>query len=132
MQKKQSYQIIIAILIEASRSSHVLGGRLLPPSIRTISPSVSVLDCPEHMLDKSIQRIFEVANGLPGLAMLNRLLDTMLDVIFQDDFPDLVERGANSRNLRQHVIALTAFFPQPLQAVGMTGDAREPFGDVLA
>jgi hypothetical protein len=132
MQKKQSFQFIIAILMEASRSSHVLGGRILPPSIRTISPSVNVLSRPEHVLDKPIQRIFEVANGLLGLAMLNRLLDTMLDVIFQDDFPDLVERGANSRNLRQHIIALTAFCPQPLQAVGMTGDARKPFSYVLA
>ena len=118
--------------MEATRASHVLGGRLLPPSIRTFSPFVSVLDTPEQVLYKPIQCLFEVANGLFGLAMLNRLLDTMLDVIFQDDFSDLVERGANSRNLRQHVIALTAFFPQPLQAVGMTSDAREPFGDVLA
>ena len=132
MQNKQSYQIIVAVLLEASRTSHVLGGRLLPPSIRTISPSVSVLDNPEHELHKPIQRIFQVANGLFGLTILHRLLDAVLDMMLQDDFPNLVERSTDSRNLRQHVITLAAFFPQPLQTVGMTGDAREPFSDVLA
>ena len=82
MQKKQSYKMIIAILIEASRSSHVLGGRLLPPSIRTISPSVGVLDNPEHVLHKPIQRIFQVANGLIRLATLHRLVHTVCDMLF--------------------------------------------------
>ena len=64
--------------------------------------------------------------------MLDRFGDTMFNVVLQDDFPDLVEPSTNSGNLRQHVVTLTPFFPQPLEAVGMTSDAREPFGDVFA
>jgi hypothetical protein len=104
------------------------------PSIRTVSPFLYVF-CLEHttnVLHKPIKRIFKVANGLFGLTILHRLLDAVLDMMLQDDFPNLIERSADSRNLRQHVIALAAFFPQPLQTVGMTGDAREPFSDVLA
>ncbi len=118
--------------MEASRSSHVLGGRLLPPSIRTVAPFVSVLGSPEHVLHKPIQRVFEVANGLIRLTMLHCLVHTVCDMLLQDGFAHLVERGPYGRNLRQHVIALAAFFPQPLQTVGMTSDTREPFGDVLA
>jgi hypothetical protein len=80
--KEQSYQIIFAVLMEASRASHVLGGRLLPPSIRTISPSVSVLDNPEQVLYKAIQRLFQVANGLIRLTMLHRLVHTVGDMLF--------------------------------------------------
>jgi hypothetical protein len=64
--------------------------------------------------------------------MLHRLVHTVCDMLFQNGFAHLIERGANGRNLCQHVIAFAAFFPQPLQTVGMTGDACEPFGDVLA
>ena len=53
-------------------------------------------------------------------------------MMLQNDFPNLVERSTDSRNLRQHVITLATFFPQPLQTVGMTGDAGEPFSDILA
>lgn len=132
MLNEQGYQIIIAALMEASRSSHVLGGRLLPPSIRTISPSVGVLGCPEHVLDKPIQRIFEVANGLFGLTMFHRPGDAVFDVMLKDDLAHLVERSADGRNLRQHVIALAAFFPQPFEAIGMTCYARKTFGDIFA
>ena len=126
MQTQQGYQIIVASVMEASCSSHVLGGRLLPPSIRTLAPLGSIPDRPGHGLHKPIQRIFEVANGLLSLAMLYRLLDAVFDVMLQDDFAYLVERGTHRRNLRQHVIALTPFFPQSLEAGGMTSDARKP------
>ncbi len=43
--------------------------------------------------------------------MLDRLGDTVLDVVFQDGFADLVEPGTNRGNLRQHVIALTPLIP---------------------
>jgi hypothetical protein len=82
VQKEQGYQIIVAVLMEASRTSHVLGGRLLPPSIRTFSPFVSVLDTPEQVLYKPIQCLFEVANGLFRLAMLHRLVHTVSDMLF--------------------------------------------------
>ena len=64
--------------------------------------------------------------------MLYRLLDTVLDMMLQDDFPNLVERSAYGCNLRQHIVALATFFPKPFEAIGMTGNACEPFGDVLA
>ena len=60
------------------------------------------------------------------------LLDAVLDAVLEDGFADLVERGAYRRNLRQYIVALAALVPQPFQAVGVTGDAREPLGDVLA
>ena len=86
----------------------------------------------EHGLHKAIQRGFEIADGLFGVAILDRLLDAVFDVVFQNGFPHLVKTGANGCNLREHVIALAPFFPQPFKAIGMTGDAGKPFGDVLA
>jgi hypothetical protein len=132
VQTQLGYQIIIARAMEASRSLHVLGGRLLPPSIRTYAPLGKVPGRPGHGLHKAIQRGFEIANGLLSLAMLDRLLDAVFDVVFQDGFADLVEPGTDCCNLRQHVIALPPFIPQPFEAVGVTGDARKPFGDVFA
>ena len=86
----------------------------------------------EHGLHKSIQRGFQIANGLFGLAMLDRLLDTVFNVVLQDSFAHLVEPGTNCGNLRQHVVTLTPLFPQTFEAVGMTSDACEPLGDVFA
>ena len=86
----------------------------------------------EHRLHKAIQRGFEVAYSFVGFTMLDRHFDTMFDVVFQNGFAHLVKRGAHGSNLCQHVVALAPFFPQPFKAVGMSGDAREPFGDVLA
>jgi hypothetical protein len=131
VQTQQSYQIIVASVMEASRSPHVLGGRLLPPSIRTLAPLGSVPHGSGHELYKAIQRGFQIANSLFGIAMLDRLGDTVVDVVFQDGFADLVEPGTNRRDLREHIVTLPPFIPQPLEAVGMTGDARKPFGDVF-
>jgi hypothetical protein len=132
VQTQQGFQIIVASVMEASRSSHVLGGRLLPPSIRTGAPLGGVPGRPEHGLHKPIQCIFEVANGLISLAMLDRFSNAVLDMLLQDGFTHLVERGAYRRDLRQHVVAVAALVPQSFEAVGVTGDARKPFGDVLA
>ena len=132
MQTLPGYQVVIAAVMEASRSSHGLGGRLLPPSIRTVAPLASVPDRPEHGLHKPIQGIFEVANGLLRLTMPDRLLNAVLNVLLQDGFAHLIERGTHRRDLRQHVVAVPAFFPQPFEAAGVTGDAREPLGDLLA
>jgi len=132
VQTQQGYQIIIARVMEASRSPHVLGGRLLPPSIRTVAPLASIPAQPRHELHKPIQGCFEIANSLLGLTVPDRLLDTVLDMLLQDGFADLVERCAHRRDLREHIVAVPALFPQPFEAVGVTGDAREPFGDLLA
>ena len=59
---------------------------------------------------KPIQRIFQVANSLISLTMLHRLVHTMCDMLFENGFANLIERGANGRNLCQYVIALAAFF----------------------
>lgn len=64
--------------------------------------------------------------------MFNSSGDGVLDVVFQDSLAYLVERGAYSCDLCQHIVTLAPLFPQPLKAIGMTGDAGEPFGDVLA
>ena len=132
MQTLQGCQIVIAAVMEASQSSHVLGGRLLPPSIRTATPLACIPHHSGYGLHKPIQRIFEVSNSLISLAMPDRFLDAVLDVLFQDSFAYLVKRSTHRRNLRQHIVALPALFPQAFEAVGMTGDAGEPFGDLLA
>ena len=86
----------------------------------------------KNTLHKSIQRIFEVANGLFGLTVFHCLRHAVFDVMFKDDLPYLVEPGTNRRDLGQHVVAFTPLIPKPFEAVGMTGDACEPFGNVLA
>ena len=88
--------------------------------------------CSEQALYKTIQRLFEIANGLIRLTMLHCSCDTVFDMLFQDSFAHLVKPGAHRRNLCQHIVALALLFPQPFEAVSMTSDAREPFSDILA
>ena len=78
------------------------------------------------------QRGFEVANGLFGLAMPDRHLDAVFDMMLQDGFAHLIEPGAYRSDLRQHVVTLAPLFPQALEAVGMASDTCEPPGDIFA
>jgi len=52
--------------------------------------------CLEHTtneLHKPIQCFFEVANGLFNLIMFHHLLDAVIDMLLQDDVPNLVRES---------------------------------------
>lgn len=87
---------------------------------------------PAHGLHKPIQRVFEIMNSLIRLAVLHRFGDTMLDMLFQYCFTYLIKRGTYRSNLCKHLVAVPSFCPQPLEAVGVAGDARKPSGDLFA
>ena len=86
----------------------------------------------QNRLYKTIQCIFEVTDSLIRLSMLHSFSDTMFDVLLQNGFSNLIKCSANCGNLRQHVIAFTALFPQSLEAISMSRDACKPFSDILA
>ncbi|HXZ05642.1 MAG TPA: hypothetical protein VEH81_12475 [Ktedonobacteraceae bacterium] len=86
----------------------------------------------EQELHKSIQCGFQVAYSLFGLAMFHRFRHAVLDVMFKNGLAHLVETGTYRSDLGQHVVAFTPLVPKPLETVGMTSDASEPFGDLFA
>lgn len=55
----------------------------------------------------------------------------MLNMLFQDGFAYLIERGTHRSDLYEHFITVSPFRPQPFEAVGVTGDACKPFSDLL-
>ena len=85
-----------------------------------------------ELLYKTIKRLFEVADGLIRLTMLHSLIDTMLNMLFQDCFAHLIKRCTNGCNLRQHVITVSSFFPEAFETISMTSDTCKPFSYVIA
>ena len=85
----------------------------------------------DTILDEAVKGFFEFANGVCGLSILHRFGDTLLDVQLQHRPPGRVKGSANGCHLGEHVIDLAAFLPHAFEAVGMTGNASQPFGDLL-
>jgi hypothetical protein len=85
-----------------------------------------------RVLQQTIQRLFQIANRLVGAALLHRVGDAVIDVMFQDELADLVERGAHGGYLRQHLVALPPFVPQSFQAGGVSCNPRQPLSNFLS
>jgi hypothetical protein len=85
----------------------------------------------DTILDEAVKGFFEFANGVCGLPMLNRFGGALINVQFQHSPPDLVKGSAYYCHLGEHVIDLAAFLPHAFEAVGMTSNASQPFGDLL-
>src|SRR5712692_3733422 len=83
-------------------------------------------------LDQTIQRLFQIAYRLIGAAPVERLIDAVIDMLLQDHLADLVERRTHGGDLREHVLTVPPFLPQPFQAGSVPGDARQAFRDLLA
>ncbi len=84
------------------------------------------------LLYKTIKRLFDVTDGFIRLTMFHSLIDTLLNMLFKDCFAHLIKSCTNSRNLRQHVITVSSFFPEAFETISMTSDTCEPFSYVIA
>src|SRR5579883_3224452 len=70
-------------------------------------------------LKQTIERLFKILERGFGAALLDCFLHAILDVVLQDRLGDLIQRRANRRDLREHLVAVATLFPHPFQTVGM-------------
>lgn len=64
--------------------------------------------------------------------MPGHLFDAVFPMVFRDRKALLIGSNSNCSHVRQHVVVLASFLPQPFEALSRASNTCEPRGDILA
>ena len=90
----------------------------LTPNLPLCIPSLAVLP-------KDLHQLFDLLVTVLGTATLDRLANTSLDVLFQDNLADFVECSGRGRQLHQNIDAVFLILDHTTNRVDLSDDTSK-------